>query len=211
MGEARRKRALAQQLAGQRDVLEAAVQQVSHALRRLAEAASASLGADCYMHAEMGRVLLGDLGFHFETRVGYAAWRIGRADGDVVSHTRQAKSYLPAGANGFPYHAWLVAGDFLVDFTTYQLRRKARELDAADGGHTNVDWCPDYLLLTQSQVMAFRAAAVAPDAGAAHYEADPSLVPLLARDYALDAEDIAAARLIMRNPTMNVMGPNSLK
>lgn len=211
MGEARRKRALAQQLTGQRAALEAAVQQVSHALRRLAEAASASLGADCYMHAEMGRVLLSDLGFQFETRVGYAAWRIGSGDGDVISHTRQAKSYLPEGAKGFPYHAWLTAGDFLIDFTTYQLRRKAEELDAADGGHTNVDWCPDYLLLTRTQVMAYRAVAEAPDAGVAYYEADPALAPLLARNYTLDASDVAAARLIMRNPNMNVMGPNSVK
>jgi hypothetical protein len=211
MGEARRKRAQAQQMTGQRDAVEAAVKQVSHAIRRLAEAASASLGADCYMHAEMGRMLLGDLGFQFETRVGYAAWRIGSADGDVLGHTHKVKSYLPPGAKGFPYHAWLTAGDFLIDFTTYQLRRKAAELDAVDGGHTNVDWCPDYLLLTRAQVMAYRAVAVAPAAGVAYYEADPTLAPLLARSYTLDADDIAHARLIMRNPDMQVLGPNMLK
>lgn len=210
MGEARRKRALAQQMTDHRDTLEAAVKQVSHALMRLAAAASASLGADCYMHAEMGRVLLGDLGFEFETLVGYAAWRLGSGDGDVVSHTRNVKGYLPPGAQGFPYHAWLAAGDFLVDFTTYQLRRKAAELDAGDGGHTNVDWCPDYLLLTRAQVMAYRAVAKAPNAGVAYYEADPALLPLLARDYTLDADDVASARIIMRNPDMRVLGPNML-
>lgn len=210
MGEARRKRALAQQLNEQRDALDVAVKQVAHALRRLAEAASASLGSDCYMHAEMGRLLLADLGFAFETRVGAAAWRLGSGDGDVVSHIPGQVSHLPQGARGFAYHAWLEAGDWLLDLTTYQLRRKAAELDAADGGHTNVDWCPDYLLLKRSSVLTHRQVAKAPHWGVAYYESSPELAALMADGFFLDADDVAAARLIMRNPGMNVLGPNMM-
>lgn len=211
MGEARRKRALAQQLNEQHAALDAAVQQVAHALRRLAEAASAMLGSDCYTHAELGRVLLGDLGFVFETRVGAAAWRLGSADGDVVSHIPGQAGHIPPGARGFAYHAWLEAGDWLVDLTTYQLRQKAVELDKADGGRTNVDWCPDYLLLRRSQVLTHRQVAKAPDAGGAYYEASPQLAALMADGFTLDADDVAAARFILRNPNMTVLGQNMLR
>jgi hypothetical protein len=210
MGEARRKRALAQQLNAERAALEVAVQQVSHALRRLSEAASANLGSDCYTHAELGRVLLGDLGFTFETCVGAAAWRIGSADGDVVSHIPSIQGHLPPGARGFAYHAWLESGDWLVDLTTYQLRRKAADLDAADGGHTNVDWCPDYLLLSRPEVADYRTVAKAPAAGRAYYESNRRLAEFMAADYTLDAEDVATARLILKNPEMRVLGPNML-
>jgi len=210
MGEARRKRALAQQLESQRGALDAAVKQVSHALRRFAAAASASLGSDCYTHAELGRVLLGDLGFTFETRVGAAAWRVGRGDPDIVSHIPNVRGHLPPGTRGFAYHAWLESRDWLVDFTTYQLRRKGAELDALDGGATNVDWCPDYLLLSRPEILAFHTVRRAPSAGGAFYESSAQLAELMASGYHLDAEDVATARLIMRNPEMKVLGPNML-
>ncbi|KVP65575.1 hypothetical protein WJ96_04195 [Burkholderia ubonensis] len=212
MGEARRKRAQAELLAAQRGPLEDAVKKVSHALRRLAEAASASLGADCYTHAELGRVLLADQGFTFQTRVGFAAWRVGRGDGDVLSHVPNVQAYLPAGANGmgFAYHAWLESVDWVVDVTTYQLRRKGQELDAADGGHTSVDWCPDYLLLTRAQVSTYKKVAQAPGPGLAYYESNDDLTVRMAQSYQLDAEDVATARLILSNPDMRVLGPNML-
>jgi hypothetical protein len=208
VGEAQRKRALAQQLAGQRDALDAAVRQVTHALRRLAEAASANLGSDCYLHANLGRVLLADLGFPFEIRVGAAAWRLGSGDGDVVSHIPQRGGYLPPGMRGFAYHAWLEAGDLLVDMTTYQLRRKASDLDAQDGGHTTVDWCPDYLILKLSDGHTYEQVAKAPEAGGAYYESNRQLAALMADTSTLDADDVAAARLLLRHPDMNVVGPN---
>jgi hypothetical protein len=199
MGDARRKRALA-----------TAVQQASHAMRRLAEAASAHVGSDCYTHAEIGRILLADLGFSFELRVGAAAWRIGSGDGDVVSHIPQIQGHLPPGARGFAYHAWLEAGDWLVDLTTYHLRRKAADLDALDGGSTNVDWCPDFLLWHRSQVSTYSHVAKAPSAGVAYYEVIPQLAEFMADGFILDAEDVATARLIMSNPNMRVLGPNMM-
>lgn len=209
MGEAQRKRALAQQLDGRRTELEAAVKQVTHALRRLAEAASANLGSDCYLHANLGRVLLADLGFPFEIRVGAAAWRLGSGHGDVLAHVPQRGGYLPPGAKGFAYHAWLEAGDWLVDTTTYQLRRKAADLDAQDGGHTTVDWCPDYLLLKQTDVKTHEEVAKAPDAGVAYYESNRELAALMARTSTLDAEDLAVARLLLRDSSLNIVGPNT--
>ena len=211
MGEARRKRAMAEQLAEQREALDSAVKQVTHALRRLAEAASSHLGSDCYLHAELGRVLLGDLGFNFDIRAGAAAWRIGSGDGDVISHVPQQGGYLPPGARGLAYHAWLEAGDWLVDTTTYQLRKKAADLDEADGGHTNVEWCPEYLLLKRSEVRTHRQVAKAPNAGVVYYESSRHLAELMADGFTLDADDVAAVRLIMRNPEMRVMGPNMMK
>ena len=209
MGEAQRKRALAQQLDGRRTELEAAVKQVTHALRRLAEAASANLGSDCYLHANLGRVLLADLGFPFEIRVGAAAWRLGSGHGDVLAHVPQRGGYLPPGAKGFAYHAWLEAGDWLVDTTTYQLRRKAADLDAQDGGHTTVDWCPDYLLLKLADVKTHEEVAKAPDAGVAYYESNHELAALMARTSTLDAEDLAVARLLLRDSSLNIVGPNT--
>ncbi len=208
MGEASRKRA---RLEAQRKELESAVEKVSHALIRLATAASAGVGSDCYPHAELGRILLGDLGFDFQTRVGFAAWRIGPQDGDVLSHTLHNKGYLPPGAEvGFAYHAWLETADWLVDFTTYQLRHKARELDAADGGHTLVEWCPAYLLLSRDQVRTYREVAMAPGPGLAYYEASDELTRRMAQGHQIHDEDVAYARLILANPQVVVMGLNTL-
>jgi hypothetical protein len=213
MGEARKKRELATRLAAERSSLEDAVKQVSHALRRLAQAASAHLGSDCYTHAEIGRELLADLGFKFETQVGYAAWRVGHGDSDIIAHTKRAPMYTPAGVppgQALPYHAWLSAGDWLVDFTTYQLRHKGALLDAADGGRTQVDWCPDYLLLSSIEVKPYKVVVQAPGPGLAHYEADADLATMMAARYERDEADIAHARLILRNPDVMVLGPNSV-
>lgn len=204
MGEAKRRQA-------QREPLEIAIKQVGHALRRLMGAASAHQGADCYAHAELGRVLLADLGFTFQTRVGFAAWRVGPGDGDVMAHVPRRDSFLPSGVAGvgFGYHAWLEAGEWLVDFTTYQLDRKCRDLDAMDGGRTTVDWCPDYLLLSRSQVRSHGEVARAPDAEVAYYEAHEGLTARMAGGYLLDADEVVAARILLRNPSMEVVGPCS--
>lgn len=212
MGEARRKRAQAELLAEHRGQLNFVVGKVSHALRRLAEAASAHLGSDCYTHAELGRTLLADQGYVFETKVGFAAWRVGKGDGDVISHLPNTQSFLPAEANGmgFAYHAWLEDKDWLVDFTTYQLPRKAKALDAADGGHTTVDWAPVYLLLPRSHVQTLKKVSQAAGPGLAYYESEPGLAVRMAATYIADEADTATARLIFRNPDMVVLGPNMM-
>lgn len=208
MGEAKRKREQASVLAAKKEALIMAAAKVSSALRRLFTAASEFQGADCYAHAAIGGALLKDLGFDFEMRVGYAAWRVGDGDGDVISHVKGVQSYVPAGQKGFAYHAWLVSDDWLIDFTTYQLPKKARELDACDGGSTQVDWRPDYLLLTKSQIKGYKAVAQALHSGVAYYESDSTLTQEMKSGYSLDLDDIEMARQVMRNPQAAVFGPS---
>ena len=83
-------------------------------------------------------------GVKTEIAVGFAAWRVGQGDGDVILHIKTDNMIPQPGA--LPYHAWLVSGNYIIDFTTYQLKEKARLLDNMDGGNTQVDWCPQYLL-----------------------------------------------------------------
>ena len=208
MGDAKRRQA---QNAAQRDKLSLAVAQVSSALRRLATAASSNLGGDCYLHAELGKVLLADLGFQFTAKVGFAAWRVGPGDGDVLAHTAAVQGYLPAGAVGFPFHAWLESGDWMVDLTTYQFEKKCRELDGADGGDTQLNWRPDYLLLQRKDLKSYKEVARAPDGPLAYYEERPELEATLRKEAVLDPSDVAAARLLLTNPELSVLGPNDFE
>lgn len=207
MGDAKRRKT---QIQAQHGQLSAAVEKVSFALRRLATAASGNLGGDCYLHAELGKALLADYGFSFKTVLGFAAWRVGPGDGDVLAHTAAVQGYLPPGSLGFPFHAWLESGDWLVDFTTYQFARKGRDLDAADGGHTQVNWRPDYLLIQRKDLKSYREVAQAPDAPMAYYEVRPELERPIREAGGLAPEDLATARLILLNPDMRVMGPNDI-
>lgn len=173
MGAAKRRKAQNQ---AQYDQLAAAVEKISFALRRLATAASGNLGGDCYLHAEMGKALLADFGFTFRTVLGFAAWCVGPGEGDVLAHTAAVQGYLPPGAQGFPVHAWL--------------ERKGRGLDAADGGHTQVNWRPDYLLLQRNDLKSYREVAQAPDAPRAYYEARPELERPIREAGALDLKTL---------------------
>lgn len=207
MGEAKRRKQGDDAL---RRSLEEHVPRVSQALRKLATAASGHLGTDCYIHAEIGQLLLKDCGIESSPVYGFAAWRIGSGDGDVVSHSPRDVGHLPPGAEGFSYHAWLESSGFLIDFTTYQLRKKAADLDAADGGRTSVDWCPDFLLLPRYRVHSYKEVAQAAGPGVAYYEARPELVNMLRSRFTLDPTDVQAARLILSNPDVNVFGPNDV-
>lgn len=122
MAEAKRKK---QQAAALAENLRPAVTRVSHALRKLATAASGQFGGDCYVHAVIGQQLLKDLGFECQLVVGYAAWRVGDGDSDVISHTKEVDTHLPPGVKGAVYHAWLEHDGCLVDFSTYQCKRTA--------------------------------------------------------------------------------------
>lgn len=206
MGEAKRKKM--QQRSGP-DV-QASVGRVASAVRRLASAASRHYGGDCYLHAVMGQQLLADLGIPSSVTVGYAAWRIGPGDGDVISHTPHTQGYLPEGAIGLAFHAWLECQGLIVDLTTYQFAKKAQDLDAADGGHTTVAWRPDYLMLPHRAVRTYHQVAQALGPGVAYYEAVPSLRSRIGGASQLDPEDIAYARLLLANPELNVLGPNQL-
>jgi hypothetical protein len=185
---------------------------VSAALQKLALAASGHLGHDCYVHAELGGVLLADQGVKPTPAVGYAAWRVGPADGDVIAHSPNTREHTAsATTRGFAYHAWLTYEDFIIDFTTYQLRRKAQALDELDQGHTTVAWCPEFLLLPATQVHSYRDVIQAPGPGLAYYEARADLAAELRSGFILDEADLQAARLIMRHPEAVVCGPNQLE
>lgn len=208
MGQAKQKKAA---IAADFDSFNEAAQAVGSAVRRLAKAASGQYGNDCYLHAALGQALLTDLGFKSDIVVGFAAWRIGPNDGDVISHTTAEKSYLPIeGVQGFPYHAWLSWNGVVIDLTTYQLSHKAADLDRMDGGTTQVDWCPDILVLKPQEIMGYRAVAEALDAGHAYYEPKPE-VQALVSNYSLSPGDLASARILLKNPDAAAIGPNDVK
>ena len=139
----------------------AAVERVSCAVRRFATASSRDFGSDCYFHALLGGALLADLDFSTECQFGYAGWRVGPGNGDVIgSGPFVQQSFGPVGKPGLMYHSWLLCQNWIVDFTTYQLRLKARRLDACDGAHTTVEWCPDFLLWPPERVASNRLVSV---------------------------------------------------
>jgi hypothetical protein len=107
-----------------------------------------------------------------------------------------------------PYHAWLSHHLVVVDFTTYQLKRKAQQLDASDGGRTTVTWCPEFLLLPQKKIKTFKQVSAAMHPGVAYYEGRPELEAVLRPQFALDPEDVDMARLLLANPDLKVFGPN---
>lgn len=210
MGEARKRR----EQQAQNEPLIAAAQQACHALKRLATAASEWVGSDCYLHAALGQVLMRDLGFDLKLVAGYAAWRVGKGGGDVISHLPHTKSYVPEGldsSKSLAYHAWLESQTLIVDLTLYQVARKAKALDAADGGSTNIEWNPEFLILPRSQVKTLEEVGQSYRAGEVYYQVEPALTDRLSDGFTLDEEDVANARLIMRNPDATVFGPNHFK
>lgn len=187
--------------------------QVASAVRRLAMAASHNFGSDCYLHAALGQALLADKGVAARIAIGSAAWRVGKGDGDVISHTAEEKSFLPPGVtNGLPFHAWLEidAGEKrILDLTTYQLKRKAAELDAMDGGKTHVEWAPDFLFAKKLMVAPYRVVAQSYKTGVFFYEESAEIaLKVQSSSHPLDPEDIENARLLMANPEMIAFGPN---
>jgi hypothetical protein len=186
----------------------ATVASVAFAVRRFATAVSSHLGSDCFLHMELGRHLLAKVGIDANRVVGFAAWRVGCGDGDVISHAPHSPGYAPPGQAAFAYHAWLEFRGVVIDFTTYQLQVKARQLDQADGGQTTVEWCPDFLMLVSEQVQTYRHVAMASFPGVAYYEARPELLAALEPAFVLDPGDLATARLLLAHPELSVFGPN---
>ena len=212
MGEAKRRRAAEEARSA---ALRQVTERVGATLRKLASAASANLGSDCYLHAALGRELLGDFGFDARVVAGEAAWRVGEGDGDVIAHTPRvqgfAPSSMPPGKLALAYHAWLIVDSHVVDFTTYQLPRKGLELDALDGGHTSVDWAPEVFVLPVSLLPSYEQVARSPKSGVAFYDVIPGLAEKMASTYELDPENVAVARFILANPDVNVFGPNQVR
>jgi hypothetical protein len=190
-------------------LLRSVVARVSNALRKLATAASSHLGSDCYLHMELGRVLLADLGLQADRALGFAAWRVGGDKSDAIAHVPFAQAHSPPGAKAFPFHAWLFCQGHIIDFTTYQLRIKGKLLDAADGGHTNVTWCPDFLLLPLKETRTYRQVVRESHPGTAYYEVRPELNAMLESKAEPDPGALRVGRVLIANPNVVVCGPNT--
>jgi len=181
---------------------------ISSALRRLATAASGNLGSDCYIHAAIAQEILNRLGVSSKLVAGYAAWRVGKGDGDVILHAPLQNMTAQQGA--VPYHVWLEVGNHLVDFTTYQLRYKASQMDKLDGGSTTVKWCPDYLSVPKKSVSTLRAV-IQLRAGMYFYKQNTAIENLiLPAARPLDDGDVNTAWLLYLNQELCVFGPNNM-
>lgn len=180
---------------------------VSFALRRLATAASANLGSDCFIHAAIGQQLLNRLNIKTTLVAGYAAWRIGNGNGDVILHAPNPG--MPTQPGGVAYHVWLEADFNLIDFTTYQLRYKAAQLDALDGQTTTVKWCPDFLYAPRRDISPIKNV-IKKKAGLFCYNRNQDIESLIfSTAPTLDDEDVQTAWLLYQNQDLQVFGPNS--
>jgi hypothetical protein len=92
--------------------------------------------------------------------------------------------------------------------STYQLRLKARQLDAADGQHTTVEWCPEFLLLARPEVRSLSQVRQGARAGTAYYETRPELEVIVTGCAELDREDLRIGQLLLAHPETQVFGPN---
>jgi len=182
------------------------------ALQKLMTGASAQLGADCLLHAQLAQNLLGEEGVPTRLVLGEAAWRVGSGDGDVITHSPNVGGYPQTGAKAMAYHAWLESGGNIIDFSTHSLRTKAAQLDAFDGGKTSVEWCPPYLVLERSQSLTLKEVAQADSAGVAFYREIPGLHEFMIEHCHVkdvDARNRQLLRLVFDHPQMNVFGPNN--
>lgn len=201
MGEAKRRRE-AQAASGTSSPPPLDLDKLSAAMRQTVQAITDQPGADCLIYARVGAVVLRRLGHPARAVAGSAAWRVGPGDSDVVSHAREVNGdiFLPdAPVPAAMFHAWIEVGHDpataeVVDFSTWTLANKARQLDEADGGKTQVDWCPDYLWIKKGALKAPKAVLQAPDAGVAAYVRHPDIEARLKfEDLAVPEDALAAA------------------
>jgi hypothetical protein len=169
-------------------------------IRKLAPAGSPHFGTDCFLHMELAQALLSDLGVNTRTELGYAAWRVGPGDHDVISNVPFIRGYASPGVKSFAYHTWLEYRGLILDFTTYQLRDKPRLLDSTDQYQTTVTWCPDFLILPRKKIRSLAEVRFTSHSGAAYYEGHPELKTLLRPQFGLSTSYLPAARLLLANP-----------
>jgi hypothetical protein len=184
---------------------------IAAAVRLLAQAASQQLGSDCIRHAELALHLLERDGLSGALAAGHAAWRLHGADpGAVVAHHPDGK-LLPE-TRGMAFHAWIEIGDWVFDTTTYQLRGKMAQIDAADGHRTAVAWAPDFVLAPTVHCQPWAAVRDGFRAGACCYERVPALEARIRRCPPIDGDHLRCAEWILKavrsgNP-VQVIGPS---
>ncbi len=187
------------------------VRQIAAALQKMMHAASAQRGADCAVHSALGQRLLSEAGFPSRLVVGEAAWRVGPGDGDVIVHSPSVGGVSFGSGKSFAYHAWLETEHQIIDFTTYSLSIKAKELDRQDGGRTTLTWTPPFLAIDKTATSSLKAVTMALDAGVCCYRELPGLKEAMeSAQYLVRVEehDLRILRLIMQNPECQVCGPN---
>lgn len=181
---------------------------LSGAVRRLSEAASEDFGSDCVLQAWLSQKLLDRLGVPSRICVGFALWRVGAGDGDVIVHAPMPGQHFDS-MDSLPYHAWIEIDGYIFDATTAQLRLKGQMLDALDGGKTNVDWVPDYLLVEKSRVSSSSNVQNAPGPGIFHYERQPEVERFILNGFTPDDGDADIAWILYCNPEAQVFLANS--
>lgn len=208
MGQAKQRRAAqaaADSLMGSVDFA-----RVAQAVYKLTAASSPVFGADCLLQAALAQSILSRLGVPAKVQAGYAAWRVGEGDGDVISH-RPGPGMVLRDPRELPFHAWLEVGSHIFDVTTRQLAHKAQQLDALDGGSTTVQWQPDYLLIPIERTSGYKDVANG-SAGLCYYSPQPEIARIVIDGQApLEEESIALAWTIYQNPTIQVCGPNDME
>lgn len=183
------------------------LQRISSALRRLTTAASQNHGSDCYIHSALAQDMLARLGVESKLVVGHAGWRVGNGDSDMVLHA-PLPNMVPQ--PGIPYHVWLELDGHILDFTTYQLRLKAAQMDVLDGGKTNVIWCPDFLFALKKSISTL-GSVIQKRAGMYYYERETELeTRVIAASSPLDEDDLATAWLLYQNQSLQVFGPRNM-
>lgn len=179
---------------------------LSNALKKLCLAASERYGSDCAGHAVLAQAFLKKLGYTTSLEAGYAAWRVGNGDSDVILHAPMPN--MPAQPGAIAFHAWLKSGEYILDFTTYQLLDKAVQLDALDGGKTQVDWCPDYLYTNIRDLKPLQDV-VQLETGMYFYQKDAKVHALVAGAITpADETELFALQNIYDNPDVFVHGPS---
>lgn len=227
MGEAKRKQ---QAMLAAQTKQDASVDpaRAAAAVHQVVQAVTDFHGADCLLYAHIGAELLRSMGLDAQVVAGSAAWRVGSGDSDVISHAREISGMKYSQADeqqSAMFHAWIEAPGLIIDFSTATLRNKAAQLDAADGGSTQVDWCPDYIWQSThtpppnpgpsgTPMRDPKAVLKAADAGAFNYTRHADIEAMVISKTAGIRDDIgpavfgaqAAYAALCRGETINVIG-----
>ena len=75
---------------------------------------------------------------------GYAAWRVNDFDAQAVYVNYE---------NDFINHIWLETEELVIDFNTFWLDSKFRELDKTTGRKTIINWKPDYIWMRKDELL----------------------------------------------------------
>lgn len=198
MGEAKRKKAAALATPPKARPSSEEMAALAKAIRQVVGATTSFHGADCIAYALVGAEVLRRMGFSAKAVAGSAAWRVGPGEGDVLSHAvefhhQSTGAFAPNHqSKAGMFHAFIECGSDFVDFTTYSFHEKARQLDAADGGKTDVRWAPEFLWIERKTCSSLNAVANGFSEGVFCYMRKPAVEAIvLAENPDFDAAGMA--------------------